>query len=247
MSKKLILFLLFFAFVPAAAAADETEWYIDLNKIQNEILYSSPEFTISFMDYDGRSILRFSGTIDQNAHSIFKIFYLSKTPDYIALAGPGGLFLEGMKMSGMIESYEIPVIILPLDICLSACAFAAMSSPKFEIEGLLGLHMPYRLEVPEDNLEFLIHQKQIRIVTYSMYNWFKKGLKLPDKVFEFLLVNTDHEKFITIDSTKKWNDLKLGLPPEEIFTTILGNENNLTEWLDAKRLSYDAKIGLNDK
>lgn len=107
---------------------------------ESKVLFNGPNWKII---QAGDDMIRMTGFLGIN--SVYPLNMLIQTGKYenLQLDGPGGHFRPGMILGNIIRESNIRVHVKEGDVCISACAFAAMASQDLTIEGKFALHPPY--------------------------------------------------------------------------------------------------------
>ena len=230
-----ILFVLISSFAQAKELKDD-EWYISTDSIKSVILIHQGNYSISLLDYDGVSIVRFYGAIDPSSAHYLRYIILSTGPEYVAFSSPGGNFISGLILGELLEDLGVRVVILPYDYCLSSCAYAIMYARQLEIHGLVGFHLPYFGVLPKDITELSDLLSEHANILYNLRLWIIDHFG-DDSVYVHMIKYTDIYHYAMIDSNRDLADLKNPEIPTE-FTFDNMYEEEIEKWFKRKTRAY---------
>jgi hypothetical protein len=115
----------------------------------------------------------------------------------VTLSGPGGDYYAGLRIGTFIRKEGSAVIIPTDNLCVSACAFAALGADKIIVDGELWFHTPFLEYVPTSATILEITQMFGRAYVDMSTYLIKMGI--PTSFGRDLLVETTSSKFIVID------------------------------------------------
>lgn len=208
----LLIIALFFTMSTASLAQDVT------------LLYSSRTFQIYHIVEDHFDLVHFDGTMD--AMSAFFLFTALEYTDskYLSMNSTGGYMDEAYILGSFLqERPNITFVVRNDNICLSACAFAALSANKVMIgKNGLEFHAPY---IPYVNTDMSLNEFSLQTQTslLSLIKYLNKTGYGID--FLNILINYTNKDsfavFYSIDDLQKYK-------VSNFFERITSNINSYT-------------------
>jgi hypothetical protein len=135
-----------------------------------EVIHAGHGFVVSLKSNHHYDTLHYDGIIGDGSHVVLYILINEHKPDVVTLNSPGGYVDQSLSIGRYFHKNGIPVRILEGDVCLSACAFAAIGSENLSIDGKLAFHTPYLPKFPTDKtLQDITNQHStfvMKLVTY---------------------------------------------------------------------------------
>lgn len=196
---KYILAIIFSLFAAAAIAQEEYPRTIATTEL--------PKYTISVIEQEpGVKYLRFEGEIVPQMNFFFNTYLLTHDPQWIELSSQGGTLSAVYSTGRLIREWGIPVVIKRGEMCMSACGFLAMYSPDITIDGLIGLHHPYRLYYDrEETLEDIYDDG--KLITIGMITAFYDN-GWPMFLYYSLVERTDSYTYMLFKDTEEFNSYR---------------------------------------
>lgn len=174
-----------------------------------KLLYNSRNFQIYHIIEDHFDMVHFEGTMDTMS-SLFLFTALEYTETkYLSMNSVGGYMQESYILGSFLKSNpQITFVVRNDNVCMSACAFAALSSNKLMIgKNGLDFHTPYipYVESSETLSNFSV-ESQVSLLELMIYlNESGYGIDLLD----LLLKETDSRTFATFYTTDDLYHLKV--------------------------------------
>lgn len=156
---------------------------------------------------NNKTFMRFSGVLTSKNAFLIEKYYHKIKPNYLALAGPGGMMIPSFKLGKMIHNDKINVVILPNDYCLSACFYAALGSKSLLIYGLGGLHMPYFDKLSMDDT-LSNYNVELTMTIWKAVLYMEKYGKFDQNVIGDVIDNTTASRFAVIQSNTELSTLQ---------------------------------------
>jgi hypothetical protein len=146
----------------------------------------------------------------------------------IILDSPGGLMVEASIIANYLRDSGVSVIIEKDTMCVSACAYAAMTAEKLTINGKLAFHPPFFPTInTSESLYSIIHRSNS--VTLELSKWFlNAGYSL--SLLKIIYDNTNNTEFMVFENAGDLHRFKssdiLYLPEnfEEYFSIVQSEE-----------------------
>ena len=98
---------------------------------------------------NNKTVLLFTGDVKKGLVAAIIAKWQESHFTKLIMNSPGGLSYEGSKLSRFIKKTGVSVLIKKGTGCMSACAYAAISSPNLVVNGVIGFHMGYLPEFPQ--------------------------------------------------------------------------------------------------
>lgn len=172
-----------------------------------DYLYLNPEYVIVKVD---ESTVKFKGTFSEGSGMMLVMALTSFSFDKLVLESNGGLMLEAMMLGKLLNTTDIEVLIEKDTLCVSACAFAAMSSEKITLDGKLVFHAPYYPTIPTEDSLYTVF-KNVSLMTIELADWFlETGYSV--SFLELIYENTNNDTFMVFESIEDLESFKTGEP-----------------------------------
>jgi len=165
-----------------------------------------PSYTITESTSHHESWLRFEGAMTMKGMSDLGDKIVAGNYDRLELNSAGGLAQSGYLLGHAIEYSNVKVMVRYGDICLSACAFAAMGSDDVIINGILGLHSPYAMG--HDSGTTLTEIAQISNVGFADMMWYLSNMGYNIRLLKQIADETSPESFIVFSNAADLKSFK---------------------------------------
>lgn len=181
------------------------------------------EYSITRVD---TNTIRFKGDLSDMAGVYLVMAASSIDTRTIILDSPGGMMYEASVVASYLRDNDVTVVIEKDTMCVSACAYAAMTAKKLVVDGKLVFHPPFFPMVSTtDSLYSIIHQSNS--LTLDLAKWFlDAGYSL--SLLKIIYETTDNTEFMVFESAdnlyKFKSDNVLYLPENftEYFSIVQG-------------------------
>lgn len=174
------------------------------------LLYSSRTFQIYHIVEDHFDMVHFEGTMD-NTSSFFLFTALEYTETkYLSMNSSGGYMDESYILGMFLQNKpDITFIVRNNNICMSACAFAALSANKLMIsQNGLDFHTPYIPYVDSEyTLQEFSNQSQLSILGLIEY---LDAVGYGIEFLELIIEKSNKETYVTFYSVDELQKFKVG-------------------------------------
>lgn len=117
--------------------------FISTSAFSQIVLTRNSSYAIVYDNVDDIGVLVFHGEMDLGSSYNINRFLEYTSADILVIHSAGGYMVEGYGLGAVLRDAGVRVLIPEGSICLSACAFAAMSADDLIVLGVLGFHTPY--------------------------------------------------------------------------------------------------------
>lgn len=158
---------------------------------KEDYLALNPNFIITRVNED---TAKFKGDFSEGSGLISVMALTSQPIKNLIIQSNGGLMTEAIMLGKLIKAANMNVIVEENTMCVSACAFAVMTSKNIELHGKLVFHTPY---YPAVSSEMTLYElsRSSSLMTLELSHWFiENGFSL--KLLKIIYDQTNNEKFM---------------------------------------------------
>lgn len=173
------------------------------------LLYSAKTYQIYHVVEDHFDLVHFEGTLD-NMSSFFLFTSLELTETkYLSMNSTGGYMTESYMLGMFLQNRpDITLMVRNDNICMSACAFAALSANKLMLgQNGLDFHTPYipYLESETTLQEFATQSQESLLGLMEYLDQTGYGIEF----LELIMEKSNKETYITFNSVTELNKFKV--------------------------------------
>lgn len=136
-----------------------------MHSAEPEILIKNDDYTISYIEEN--DTIEYHGYFAEDMAENIEVIHRRFDFDTVIISSNGGFAKEGFMLSNFFQREGIDVVVPKGYHCMSACAYAIMGAKNIQINGLVGFHTPYLMDIP-DGISYDILLKYSEVSTTDL-------------------------------------------------------------------------------